>query len=241
LPFVLLYAGMQIYFQRNVLSGIDLSDQETIMANIGPFYLNLFMFMLFSLFIQSLLIGTFYSYVEAYIKQGKDKFQISDISSKLFANSLLALGANLALFVIVMFGFIMCVLPGIYFLNTFSLAIFIFIFEKKGLGDTLTRSWKLVNTQWWNTLVLNLLGIVIVYAAGMVLSIPAMVLGISNNMFSVSEANPIDYPDWYWILTGFSAVVTTILLVIPLTFQAFQYFNLDERENPSTELDQKTF
>ena len=44
-PFIILYAGAQIYMQRNVLSQFDLNNPESIMANIGPFYSNLFLFM----------------------------------------------------------------------------------------------------------------------------------------------------------------------------------------------------
>ena len=80
LPFVVLYAIGQVYLQRNVLSGIDLSDQEMLLENIGPFYMNLFVFLFFGLFIQSLLVGTFYSYIEAYIKLGKGNFEFTDIS-----------------------------------------------------------------------------------------------------------------------------------------------------------------
>ncbi|WP_372653789.1 hypothetical protein, partial [Draconibacterium sp.] len=71
LPFIILYAGAQVYFQRNVLSQFDLANPESLMADIGPFYQNLFMFMFFGLFVQSLLMGTYYSYLEAYIKHGK--------------------------------------------------------------------------------------------------------------------------------------------------------------------------
>lgn len=239
LPFVILYAVGQVYLQRNVLSGIDLGNQEKLMENIGPFYKNLFVFLFFGLFIQSLLVGTYYSYIEAYIKLGKGNFEFTDISSKFFANSLLAMGANLVFAIVMFFGIIMCVIPGIYFANTFSLLVFIFIYEKKNLSDALSRSWKLVNTQWWNTLVLNLLGIAIVWLAGMFMSIPGMLLG-SDNMFSGVQTEPIEYPTWFWLLTGISTTISTILLIIPFTFQAFQYFNLEERENPTINLTDKS-
>lgn len=236
LPFVVLYAAVQVYFQRTVLSTIDLTNQEALMENIGPFYMNLFTFMFFGLFIQSLLAGTFYSYIEAYIKKGRGNFELSDISSKFFANSLLAMGANLVFVIIMFFGILMCIVPGIYFANTFSLLLFIFIYEKKGLSDALSRSWKLVNTQWWNTFVLNLLALVMIWVVSMVMSIPSLVMGVSNNMFSPTEMNVADYPDWYWVATGISAAVSTLLLIIPFTFQAFQYFNLKETESPTIPL-----
>ena len=236
LPFVILYAGVQVYFQRNVLSQFDLTNPESLMADIGPFYLNLFMFMFFGLFVQSLLMGTYYSYIEAYIKHGKGNFQLSDISSKFFSNSLLALGANLIFVIIVFFGAMMCLLPGLYFANTFSLIVFILIFEKKGISDAMSRSWKLVNSSWWSTLLINLIAVVIVYAVGIVLSIPSMIMGVSSNFFSTEVTNPADYPNWYWVLTAISSVITTVLLVIPFTFQVFQYFNLAERNDPTTPL-----
>ena len=51
LPFLILYAYGQIYFQKNIASQFDLTDQETLMQNIGPFYKNLFLFMFFGIFI----------------------------------------------------------------------------------------------------------------------------------------------------------------------------------------------
>ncbi len=236
LPFVILYAVGQVYMQRNVLSAIDISDQEMLMKNIGPFYKNLFLFLFFGLFIQSLLIGTFYSYIEAYAKLGKGNFSFTDISSKFFANSLLALAANLVFASISFFGVMMCIIPGIYFANTFSLVVIISIYEKKGISNTFSRSWKLVNSQWWNTLALNLIGIIITWAISMLLSIPTMLMGASDHLLSQTDVSPANFSNLYWVLTGISAAISTILLIILFTFQAFQYFNLEEREKPEIEL-----
>jgi len=64
-----------------------------------------------------------------------------------------------------------------------------------------------------------------------------MVLGISNNMFAPGGINATDLPTWYWVTTGLSAAAGTLLMVIIFTFQAFQYFNLEERENPTINLE----
>ena len=232
LPFIILYAVAQIYFQQNVLSKFDLTNPESLLADIGPFYQNLLFFMLFGLFIQSLLAGTYYSYLEAYIEKGKGNLELSDITPHLFANSLKALGTGIVFTVIIFAGLIFCIIPGIYLANTLSLVLFIVISEKKGVSNALAKSWKLVNTQWWNTLVINLLGLLIVYAVGLIFSIPSMVVGFSWGFTSGIAEMPIEYPQWYWVLNGIASVVTTTLLIIPFTFQAFQYFNLEESENP---------
>lgn len=236
LPFVILYAGAQVYFQRNVLSHFDISNPESIMANIGPFYLNLFVFLFFGVFIQSLLAGTYYTYIEAYIKYGKNGFALSDISGHFFSNSLLALGAAFVFVTASFIGALFCVAPGIYLANSLSLSMFIVVFQKNGISQALSRSWRLVKFQWWNTLAINILGILIVYAVSLVFSIPAMIVGVAGNFAAAATDSPLNYPNWYWVLTAISSAVTTILLIIPFTFQAFQYFNLEERENPTSEL-----
>ncbi len=232
LPFLILYGIVQVYIQMKVIGNIDLSDPEAMMANIGPIYLNMFLFSLFGIFVQSLLIGTYYSYIEIYVKKGKGNFDLSEIKPLLFSNSLLALGASFVVFIITMIGIIMCIIPGIYFANTFSIVVMIIIFEKKGLSNAMSRSWNLVNFQWWNTLLINIIGILIIMAVSFVLSIPAMLAGVTTTIIGIKETGTINYPDWYWVLTGISTVISSLLWIIPFTFLAMQYFNLDERTKP---------
>ena len=235
LPFLVLYAGAQVYLQKNVLVNIDFSDPEAMMASIKPLEGNLFIFLLFGLFIQSLLVGTYFSYLEAYVKFGKGNFQLSDISPRFFSNSLMALGAGLIFTFSSLFGAMLCFLPGIYIANTLSLTFFTVIFEKQGIGNAVGKSWKLVNTQWWNTLGLNILGLILWYAIGLVFSIPSIIIGFTGGLNAALTESPVDYPQWYWVLAGITSIVSTVALIIPYTFQAFQYFNLEVRENPGVE------
>ena len=227
LPFMLLYGMVQVYLQKNVISKIDLTDTETLLENIGPLYLNVFLFLLFGIFVQALLIATYYSYIEVYVKKGKGNFDLAEITPLLFSNGLLAIGASLVTSIIVMFGIILCIIPGIYFANTLSIAFIILIFEKKGLGNALIRSALLVKLQWWNTFLINIVGLIIIWTVSFIMSIPTMIAGLSVSIFSPSQT-PTEFPDWYWVLIGISTVVSSILYIITYTFLAFQYFNLDE-------------
>jgi hypothetical protein len=227
LPFLLLYGLVQVYLQKNVLSQFDFSNPDTLLENIGPMYLNMFLFSLFGLFVQSLLIAAYYSYIEVYIKKGKGNFDLSEITPHLFSNGLLAIGASFVLFGLVLIGIILCIVPGIYFANTYSLVFFILIFEKKGFGNAFSRSSSLIKIQWWNTLLINIVGIIIIWTVSMIMSIPTMITGLSRSIFNRDMA-PVEYPDWYWVLIAISTIVSSALYVILYTFLAFQYFNLDE-------------
>lgn len=229
LPFLVLYAVVLVYLQKNVISKIDFTDAETLKANIGPFYTNILLFSVFGIFVQALLVSAYYSYIEAYVEKGPGNFDLSEVTPSLFSNGLLALGAALAMFVVVMFGFILFFVPGIYFANTFSIVIAVYIFEKKGFSNAFARSMFLVNRQWWNTFLLNIVGILIIWVAGFVLSIPSLIAGISTNMLDGETTIAANYPDWYWLVTGITTVVSSVLWIVPYTFLAMQYFNLNER------------
>lgn len=228
LPFIILYGFVQIYLQKNVISKIDFADTETLLENIGPVYLNVFMFALFGLFVQSLLIATYYSYIEVYIKKGKGNFDLSDVTPHLFSNGLLAIGASMVVFIVVMFGLILCIIPGIFFANTLSVVFIILLFERKGLGNALIRSSFLVNRQWWSTFLINIVGLIFVWVVNFIMAIPTLISGLSISIFNQRQT-PVDYPDWYWVILGVSTVVSSLFYIIPYTFLAFQYFNLDEQ------------
>jgi len=234
LPFLMLYGAVLVYLQKNVITKIDFSDQEALLSMIGPVYSNLFLFMVFGIFVQSLLVATYYSYIEVYIKKGKGNFDLSEITPYLFSNGLLAIGASLVIAIVVFFGIILCVIPGIYFANTFSLAIIILIFEKKGIGNALMRSAYLVKFQWWNTFLINIVGLMMIWTISFLLSLPMALTGLSVNIFDPVKT-PVELPDWYWIYIGINAVISSALYIVPYTFLAFQYFNLEERTK-STEV-----
>ena len=232
LPFLILYGIVQVFVQQKILGAVDFTDTESMMADIIPIYKNIFLFSLFGIFVQSLLIGAFYSYIEIYIKKGKGNFELSEITPHLFSNGLLALSAGIVVFVISMFGLALCIVPGIYFANTFSLVVMILIFEKKGLGNAMSRSWSLVNSQWWNTLLLNIVGIVIIWVISFILSLPATIMGVGVNILNPMEQGVTEQPQWFWVLMGITTVITSLFWIIPYTFLAMQYFNLDERAKP---------
>ena len=228
LPFIILYAVVHVFLQKNVINKIDFTDPEALLANLGPFYTNVLLFALFGMFVQSLLIATYYTFIVEYVKRGNSNFELSEITPLFFSNGLLAIGTGLIIFILTIIGFILCFLPGIYFANTLSLAFIILIFEKRGISHALKRSAMLVNYQWWATFLINLTGIVIVWAAGFIISFPLTLMGFTKNILDIGNAT-IALPDWYWIVIGISTVVSSAIYVFLYTFMAMQYFNLDER------------
>lgn len=230
LPFLVLYGVVQVHFQKKIFATVDLSNQEALMANISHLYSNILLFSLFGVFVHALLIGAVYSYIEVYIKKGKGNFDLSEVKTNLFANGQLAISSGILYYVIAMFGLLLFIVPGFYFAIIFSLVAAIVIFEKKGIGNAFSNSWRLVRTQWWQTLLLILFGLVITWAVGLVLSATSLLI----NPDPVEAGTEL--PQSHWIIMGITTVVSSIFWILPYTFLAFQYFNLNERTKPTIHL-----
>jgi len=236
LPFILALAVVQVFIQIKLTGAIQFLNEmepERLLREIGPIYLNLFIMMFFNLFVQSLYVAAIYSYIHLYIEKGRGNFSIAEVSQLLFSNSLMAFIANLLFAGMFMIGLLFCILPGIYLANSLSLAVMIFLFEKRGLGYSFSKSWYLVKQQWWNTLALNLLGLIILWMVNLVFSIPAMLTGISSLFSGAGDGVPAEFPNWYWVLTGMAQAATSLVMVVSYVFIAFQYFNLEEQQKTS--------
>lgn len=238
-PFLVIFSALQTYSQTKIMG---------LMKNINPenfteSYLSLFSSpliianYLFQILILTMLLGILYSYFDLYLKKGQGNFTLSDITPLLFQNSIKALGISIILSITFVIGFVMCFVPGIFLANSLSLATFAFLIEKKGISNAMSRSWTLVKTQWWNTLLINIIGIIIIFSISYIISLPLTIFTATKTVLNLKSGTEIDFPTWYFIAQGIISMISTVLYVIPYTFIAFQYFNLVEREERPSLLD----
>jgi hypothetical protein len=104
------------------------------------------------------------------------------------------------------------------------------VYEGKGVLNAMIRSWLLVRGHWWSTLGLNLVGILIIWITGNILSMPVALAG-GENIFSSPPENIKEMAsDWRWWMTGGSILFGTVASAVSYLFWALQYFNLSERE-----------
>lgn len=236
LPFLVMFAVTQVLLQMKIteaagiLSGLE---SERLLAELGSLYGNVLIIIFFSVFVQSLLIALVYTYIISYITRGRDSISGTEISASLFPNSLKALIAGITIAILSLIGLMFFILPGILIANSLSLAIFISIYEGKGLGYSLNRSWSLVKQQWWTTLSLNIVGLLVIWMVSITVTIPVVLYDLLTGVKSAVTPENLEIPQWRWWLSGLSIVISSMAAVIPVTFLAFQYFNLTEREKES--------
>lgn len=229
LPFFIIYAIIQIPFQQKILELNEISVLEMQATEIGKLYANLLLILSFHIFSQALFIGVIYSYIEIYIKNGNKNSNIQEVASTLFSNSLLAFIICIAFTSIVFLGFLFLLIPGIYLANTLSIAIAIQVFEKKGIIHSFSLSWNMVNKYWWNTLSINITGILIILGISLLLSIPSIFFDLPENITDSTTTIQTNYSTGYWIISAITNILSSFLFAILYIFQAFQYFNLKNR------------
>jgi hypothetical protein len=230
LPFMVLYAITQVFLQiklTEAAGALSELEPENLMAELGGLYGNLLLIIFFNVFVQSLLVALVYSYIQVYLQRGRGNISDTEVTALLFPNSGKALITGFFASIMSLMGLTLCLLPGIIIANSLSLAIFIAIFENKGLGYSFLRSWALVKRQWWATFALNVIGILFVWLASITISLPA----VFYDAFSGNVASePAVIPQWRWWVSGLSVVGSSVTAVVVFIFLALQYFNLTERE-----------
>lgn len=233
LPFIIIMAALQLVLSSEV-AGIQETllsmEREEMLGQLGPMYKKYFLIMLFNVFVQALFIAVIYTYIHAYLDRGKGNFTAGEITSAFFSNAWISIGTSIVVALLSMIGLIFCIFPGIFILNSLSLAVFIAIYEKKGIGYAISRSWNLVKLQWWGTFLLNLVGLMLAQAVAMILSVPATMGLESKVILAQGETFSQAAGDWrVWVFLV-ATIIGTLLSVITFVFLAFQYFNLKERE-----------
>lgn len=238
-PFLIIFSALQSYAQTRIMSFMKNIDPENIVESYTTMFTSPLIIanFLFQILILTMLLGILYSYIDVYLKKGQGNFTMSDITPLLFKNSLNALVISIVISIISFIGFMMCFVPGIFLGNSLSLAAVVLLIEKKGISNAMSRSWKLVKVQWWNTLLINIIGIVIIMIISYLLSLPLTILTVTKTILGAKSGTEIDIPTWYFIAQGIISMVSTVLYIIPYTFIAFQYFNLVEKEERPSLLD----
>lgn len=233
LPFMVLMAIVQVYMQIKLSEATEIINQlepDRFVSELSGLYGNLLLFILFNIFVQSLLAALLYTYLQLYIRKGTGNFTQSDISTLLFPNSLRALAAGFSVTVLSLIGLVFCILPGIVVANSLSLAVFIGVFENKPAGYSIVHSWILVKRQWWVTLSLAIIGILFMWMISIVFTLPVFIIESFPSFFTDPANQETGGQQLRWIISGISVVLSSFAALFPMTMMAMQYFNLIERE-----------
>jgi len=242
-PFLLLSAiAMTIYnvkaqelMAQAVVPG-DKPDPFAIFSAMGSLMSYVGVATLLSLIASSMLLSTVYGYIKLYIRNGSDGFSINDVwleATKYFWQVLIA---AFIVGLVILAGTIFCLIPGIYFAVALCIIFCIMIFEEKNFSAAFSRSFKLINTNWWLAFGVLIITMIIIYILMVFLSIPSMLLGFKSFFANMKSGQHLltDLSMSFYIVNSLTQLLTQVLMVIPTVLTAFLYFSFVEKvEKPS--------
>lgn len=196
-------------------------------------------FALLSLISTTIMFGTIYSYIKLYVEKGPGNFSLNDVWMLVTKNFLRLFFGVIVAGLVIMIGFAFCIIPGIYFWVALSILFCIMMFEEKDFGTSFGRSLKLINKKWWFTFGLLLVMGIMIYILRILVSIPAMVVGLKSVFANFGNYHSGEYVVQhfslgFYIIGTLTKLVTHLLAVIPIVLTAFLYFTVVEKiEKPS--------
>ncbi|MCF8230881.1 MAG: hypothetical protein K9J27_01735 [Bacteroidales bacterium] len=178
-------------------------------------------------------ILSIYSYIRLYLEYGYDnsKISLSTVKSYMLQNLGSFIGAGLLITLIMIVGFFLLVLPGIYFGIALSVTLVALMIEDLGVGDAISRSWNLIKGNWWVTfgliLLLIIIQAIIVYAVIMPFG---ALFGFS--IFSIAQEQTVTnaHIAISILFALVNAFVSLLAQMIPTVGIAMHYFSIVEKK-----------
>jgi hypothetical protein len=133
---------------------------------------------------------------------------------------LVVIGLNIG--VRAMLGLILLIIPGIYLILRYALAVPVAVIEQAGVSDSLARSGFLTRGHIGRVFLIYLLLVLLTYAGIAVVQVPIFAIALSQSL------NPADPPLWIRILSALGAFAVNTL-VGPLMTIGLSLVYYDER------------
>tara|TARA_R110002020_G_scaffold454448_1_gene669958 strand:- start:87676 stop:88533 length:858 start_codon:yes stop_codon:yes gene_type:complete len=236
IPFLVLLAAAGFY----AATATDFADITGGIFRSGNVIMGVLFLMVALLFYYGFLYGTVLNYIKSYIENEGNVNQ-EQISQAVRANLGGLIGLGVLSAVILIAGFVACILPGIYLSVPLSLVFAIMIFRGRGISDSISESFVLIKGEWWVTFATIIVVSLVVYLIGMVFQVPVIIYTIIKGLTSSSEISNGDFSsmfDWVYItLNVIASAVSYILYAVVAIASAFIYYNLNETKNQTGTLE----
>jgi len=240
-PFILIGTIIMVFFMGSFsgimsdIQGVGNDDPSAVFGFFGSMFGWLGLLILVGTIIYVMISVTSLYFIKSYISN-KGDIEFDEIRSNVFQNIWKFIGLGILILIMVMFGAILCYLPGIYLAIVFSLATSIMVFENKSIGDTISHSFTLIKGEWWTTFGVLLLVSILVSILGSIFSIPAFLYQIIKMGTMIGEEDPTAMFDLfkdpiYVALNVLSYIGKFILSSITMIATVFVYYDLNEQKN----------
>lgn len=223
-PFILL-SGVFLGLYQSSIFQFSFAANPDFQSFAVPFLLYLF----FAGLSYIMLTIVSYSYVMLYREREQGTFDIDDVWQKAKSSFWIIFLTGLGSIIIIVFGSILLIIPGVYLAVAFSLIYMVRIEEKTTFFSAMQRCTKIVSGNWWFTF-----GFIIVLGfiqgfLGFILYIPNYIVMFAL-AFAGADGASGSTGKIIFIISSIIASLGLLLYVISIIGVAFHYYNLVERK-----------
>ena len=200
------------------------------------FLIGMIFMMVVTVLFYSLFYATLNYSVQSYI-ENKGEIDEEEVAEKVKYNWSKFFKLAFLSGIIVVIGFFIFFIPGVYLAVPLSLVFSIMIFHEMNITTSISYSFKLIKHNWWMSFFTLFLMMLIYYTASSVFQLPAAIYSLVNTMVSVQSEEGISFTniyDWpYLILNFIGTMAQFVLYGFIIVTTIFLYFSLNEKLNKS--------
>lgn len=180
--------------------------------------------LLLSMFSISILGSVTNSYVWLYKSKGKENFYLKDIKDLSLKKFLSFWLLSFLVLSITAFSFLL-IIPGIYVIVALSICYPVYMNENIQISDTIPRCFSLIKQNWWKTMLLILVFIIISFIIEVLFFIPQTIL---RSFFQVNGINSFSASIFFSIFSTIGIFLSNITYTFLFLGLSFHYFSLME-------------
>jgi len=166
------------------------------------------------------------SYISVYLQKNNQTPTVADVWGYFKYYFFRIIGSGFLLFLMLIAGMVLCIIPGIYLSPIFYLVIPIIVIENSSFKYALDKSFRLIKENWWFVFgVIFVMGL-IVGVSDSIATVPLTIIGAAGKFISLKS---ISLP----LIILFSLLHSVIMLAYSLqsTAVALCYFDLSEQKD----------
>lgn len=224
-----------VVFVLGVFSGMETMSNMEENPFTAQFNTSTLLVYLAMIIVYHLIVLSVFSYIKVYInKSGKVNFP--EVYSLVKKNILNFTALGLLVAIVVFFGALFCLIPGVYLGIVLSLAGGIYVFEEKGVFTSFGESFPMVNWKWWETFGVIFVTYLLMYVIMVVFSLPNVLysfikIGTLMKSQDMEAFGKIFEDPIYLVLAFISNLGQHVIYSFVAIALAFVYFDLNEQKN----------
>ncbi|MAP55033.1 hypothetical protein [Altibacter sp.] len=235
-PALVLLVLAYVFYMQTVFGSVGLGSfgmGNSIENFTGSFMISIFVLIISGMAYYALLYGTVLHSIRSYIKND-GKIIKEEVTAGVREHFWSLMGLSILAGLMIGFGLVFCIAPGIYLAVVLSVTFSIHVFEKKDVTDSIGYSFQLIKGEWWMTFATLFVIVILYYICVMIFQVPQYIYFFIKG-FAMAEtlsADPTEMFDWiYMALSSIGIIAQYLLQAVIVITTALIYYNLNEKKH----------